>query len=44
VSTLHLVDPTEIEQGLDAFTAEHPDPNEIITYEISYVGVHATHG
>jgi len=42
VSTLHLVDPTEIDEGLDRFGREHPDPDEVIEYDIFYTGVHGT--
>ncbi len=35
VSTLHLLDPQEIEEGLDRFGAAHPDPTEEIRYELT---------
>lgn len=41
VSTLHLISPDEIEQGLDAFNRRHPDPDESIEYDLGFVGVHA---
>jgi hypothetical protein len=41
VSTLHLISPDEIEAGLTAFGSQHPDPAEIIEYDLPYVGLHA---
>jgi SAM-dependent methyltransferase len=39
VSTLHLLPPGEIEEGLDRFHAVHPDPAERISYELVYRSV-----
>jgi SAM-dependent methyltransferase len=41
VSTLHLVPVDEIESGLLAFSSQHPDPAEVIEYDLPFVGVHA---
>lgn len=42
VSTLHLLDPCEVEAGLSAFTAAHPDPEEPIGYDLAFCRVSAT--
>lgn len=42
VSTLHLVDPAEIDEGLERFRRAHPDPGAAIEYELPYLGVAAT--
>lgn len=42
VSTLHLLTGDEIEEGLAAFTAAHPDPDETIEYELVLTGVSST--
>ena len=39
VSTLHLLDAGEIEAGLSAFHAAHPDPDADVEYELEYAGV-----
>jgi len=39
VSTLQLIDPSELQSGLAAFAARYPDPEEIVHYEVSYVAV-----
>lgn len=36
VSTLHLIDPEEIEAGLAAFATAHPDPVETIRYTLQF--------
>lgn len=36
VSTLHLLDPSEVARGLTAFRVAHPDPDEVVEYEIAY--------
>jgi SAM-dependent methyltransferase len=36
VSTLQLVDPAELAAGLDAFAKAHPDPRELVTYEMRW--------
>jgi hypothetical protein len=41
VSTLHLIDPAEIEAGLDRFRAAHPDPSEEIRYTLEQEAVWA---
>jgi ubiquinone/menaquinone biosynthesis C-methylase UbiE len=42
VSTLHLVPDDEIASGLDRFRRAHPDPNQMIDYDLPFVGVHGT--
>ncbi|MBI5157550.1 MAG: class I SAM-dependent methyltransferase [Acidimicrobiia bacterium] len=42
VSTLHLVAADEIEAGLAAFAAAHPDPTEPVAYTIAFRRVSAT--
>ncbi len=44
VSTLQLVAPAELQAGLEAFTAAHPDPDEEITYEMYWQGLTARVG
>jgi SAM-dependent methyltransferase len=39
VSTLHLLDPAEVEAGLARFRAEHPGPDEVLHYRLWYRGV-----
>jgi SAM-dependent methyltransferase len=39
VSTLHLLDPAELEAGLARFREEHPDPDEVLHYRLWYRGV-----
>jgi SAM-dependent methyltransferase len=39
VSTLHLLTPGEIAEGIDRFTAAHPDPTEMIGYTLAFTGV-----
>jgi ubiquinone/menaquinone biosynthesis C-methylase UbiE len=39
VSTLHLLDATEIEAGLARFEAAHPDPDEVVRYRLEFTGV-----
>jgi ubiquinone/menaquinone biosynthesis C-methylase UbiE len=39
VSTLHLLDPSEVEEGLERFRKEHPDPAEVIRYGLDYCGI-----
>lgn len=39
VSTLHLLEPGELEEGLARFHREHPDPDEILHYRLWYRGV-----
>lgn len=41
VSTLHLIDPDEIDDGLARFQAAHPDPAEEIRYRLSLEAVWA---
>ncbi len=41
VSTLHLLDPAEVARGLAAFRVAHPDPDEVVDYEIAYARVSA---
>jgi hypothetical protein len=36
VSTLQLVPSTELEHGLGAFRAAHPDPAETFVYELKF--------
>ena len=42
VSTLHLVEADEIDAGLAAFAAAHPDPAEPVDYTIAFRRVSAT--
>ena len=42
VSTLHLLEPEEIEAGLAAFREQHPDPDEIINYQLEFHAVWTT--
>lgn len=42
VSTLHLVDPGEIDAGLERFRAAHPDPGEVLVYDLDYRSIHGT--
>lgn len=42
VSTLHLVDPGEIDEGLAAFERAHPDPDEVLEYTLHYAAVTGT--
>jgi SAM-dependent methyltransferase len=42
VSTLHLLDPAEIESGLAAFAAAHPDPDAPVVYSLGFRRVSAT--
>lgn len=39
VSTLHLLEPAEIEQGIARFTAEHPDATAVVSYDIELTAV-----
>lgn len=39
VSTLHLLDPAEVDDGLERFRAAHPDPEESIHYGLDYWGI-----
>jgi len=39
VSTLHLLTPSELDDGLRRFRVAHPDPSEEITYEVQFAGV-----
>lgn len=39
VSTLQLLEPAELENGLVRFREEHPDPEEILHYRLWYRGV-----
>jgi SAM-dependent methyltransferase len=39
VSTLHLLDPAELQAGLARFQEEHPDPGEVLHYRLWYRGV-----
>lgn len=39
VSTLQLIDPAELEAGLAAFTAAHPDPDAAVDYTLHYAAV-----
>ena len=39
VSTLQLVDPAELEEGLRAFTSSHPDPAEEVVYEMKWESI-----
>lgn len=39
ISTLQLLDPTEVEEGLARFGEEHPDPQEVLRYRLWYRGV-----
>lgn len=41
VSTLQLVEERELEAGLAAFAAAHPDPEEKVTYELRWDQIHA---
>ena len=36
VSTLQLIRPEELDAGLAAFRAAHPDPDELVTYELKW--------
>ena len=42
VSTLHLLDPSEVASGVATFTAAHPDPDEVVDYDIAYRRVSST--
>lgn len=42
VSTLHLLEPSELEAGLAAFTAAHPDPEAAVVYSLGFLRVSAT--
>jgi SAM-dependent methyltransferase len=42
VSTLHLLEPAEVEAGLAAFAAAHPDPDEPVVYSLGFRRVSAT--
>jgi len=42
VSTLHLLDPAEVEAGLAAFVAAHPDADEPVVYSLGFRRVSAT--
>jgi len=39
VSTLQMLPPGELADGLERFTAEHPDPSEKIVYHLAYRSV-----
>jgi len=39
VSTLHLLDPAEVDAGLERFRAAHPDPDEEIRYDLRLAAV-----
>jgi hypothetical protein len=39
VSTLHLLDPAEVDDGVERFLREHPDPDEAITYTLDYCSI-----
>lgn len=41
VSTLQLVSEKELDVGLTAFTAAHPDPRQIVTYELMWDRIRA---
>ena len=41
VSTLHLVSPQEIEEGLARFRREHPGRSEMVTYQLGFAAVSA---
>ncbi len=41
VSTLHLLPPEELAEGLERFVAAHPDPDEVLVTTIHYRGVAA---
>jgi hypothetical protein len=41
VSTLHLLDSTEIEAGLRAFATAHPDPDAVVVYSLDFRRVSA---
>lgn len=36
VSTLQLLPPGELEEGLERFRSSHPDPDELLLYELDY--------
>jgi len=39
ISTLQLLHPAEVEEGLAGFHQEHPDPDEVLHYRLWYRGV-----
>jgi hypothetical protein len=41
VSTLQMVDRAEIDRGLAAFCAAHPDPGERVSYELHWTWIAA---
>jgi SAM-dependent methyltransferase len=41
VSTLQMLDQSELASGLAGFRREHPDPNEVVHYRLRYRGVSA---
>ncbi len=44
ISTLQLLPPGEVETGLAAFAAAHPDPGEVIRYQRRFTRLLATRG